>query len=35
VDTDPITASYNGDGDFIGSSTVSVPSQAVNDPRRA
>ncbi len=35
VGTDAITASYGGDADFVGSSTVSVLSQAVNDPRRA
>jgi hypothetical protein len=34
VGTDPVTASYNGDGDFIGSSTVDALSQAVSDPRR-
>ncbi len=34
VGTDPITASYNGDGDFIGSSTADALSQAVSDPRR-
>ncbi len=32
VGTDAITASYGGDGDFVGSSTAGALSQAVNDP---
>jgi len=33
VGTDPVSASYGGDGDFVGSVTTGTLAQAVDDPR--